>query len=421
MNRSGIFSSGRIYLKRAALSFLTAAFLLSGCSSAEETNTDSAASSDTQNPQNGSETAESSGETSTDSEKEAMYGRALRIASVCAEASAEISADGNNSEDRYSLSAMQSVAARLGELGYSVSDTDNRINMENYGSVESFCEKAAAGETAETSFTLLMSTDSFVYYEAKADGGSLHMARCTVYTVNGTPEAGYYESFAAEDWKYTEKGYLLFDQYRMPGYDGPPGEIAVRVRPLDPACLEYNETYVRPVGYSLNAMLISDWSESDGYGQLNFYDLYDIMYRIEYGADPPYPYKFTGITYEIPAPEFESVLGTHLALDTGLLRSRTVYYADRDTYLYAPRGLNDAEYPYGPVPEVTACESLPDGTLRLTVEAVYAVELNDRAIVSELTVRPLNNGGFQYVSNRVTETYEGISGKWYTPRVELTG
>ena len=172
-----------------------------------------------------------------------------------------------------------------------------------------------------------------------------------------------------------------------------------------------------PVGYNRNSVLISDWSESDGFGSLNFYDLYDLMYRMKYGTEAPYPYEYTGAEYEIPASEFDSVLQSYLNISSDTIRSRTVYYPESDTYQYRPRGLEDAEYPYSPYPEVTACETLADGTLKLTVQAVQTTKLTDQAVISELVVRPLADGSFQYVSNRVTGTTEGISGTWFTPRL----
>ena len=131
----------------------------------------------------------------------------------------------------------------------------------------------------------------------------------------------------------------------------------------------------------------------------------------------PYLHEFTGAEYEIPAAEFEDVLTSYLNISTSLIRSRTAYLPDTDSYLYHPRGLNDAEYPYGPYSEVTAWEELGNGTLKLTVDAVWVTEFSDQAVTSELTVRPLSDGSFQYVSNQVTYLQDGVGGIWYSPRL----
>ena len=43
--------------------------------------------------------------------------------------------------------------------------------------------------------------------------------------------------------------------------------------------------------------------------------------------------------------------------------------------------------------------------------------MTDCAATSELVVRPLENGSFQYVSNQVTSWDEKLELSWYTPRL----
>ena len=63
----------------------------------------------------------------------------------------------------------------------------------------------------------------------------------------------------------------------MSGFDGPPGQTAIRIRPLDQTCRRLNRKYVLPMGYRGHKLLIADWDEKD-YGELDFYDLYEVMY-----------------------------------------------------------------------------------------------------------------------------------------------
>lgn len=209
---------------------------------------------------------------------------------------------------------------------------------------------------------------------------------------------------------------LFFEQYHMQGYDGPPGETGIRVRPLSEECRELNRKYVLPVGYDRNNILLAEW-DGQSWGKLSFYDAYDTMYRMKYGTYTPYVYDYRGVQYEIPAGEFEETVQTYLPVDTGTLRENTEYNKSSGTYHYRPRGLEDAQSPYGPYPEVTACEFREDGTWKLTVEAVWIEEFADSAVTGELVVRPLDGGGFQYISNHITEWKGGLSGEWYTPRL----
>ena len=51
------------------------------------------------------------------------------------------------------------------------------------------------------------------------------------------------------------------------------------------------------------------------------------------------------------------------------------------------------------------------------MEAVWERKMNDLAVSSELVVRPLADGSFQYVSNHVTSFDETLACSWYEPRL----
>ena len=67
-------------------------------------------------------------------------------------------------------------------------------------------------------------------------------------------------------------------------------------------------------------------------------------------------------------------------------------------------------------PNVIASQKNSDGTLTLTVDAICPEKETDALFTHKLTVRPLEDGGFQYVSNAITaENEEDIP--VYFPRV----
>lgn len=318
--------------------------------------------------------------------------------------------------DTESLEKNRALVERLGEHGFAAADTENQLNMMNAIQVEEFCASASAGEEDEVQILLVMSRNGIVYYDLCSEDGKLYVQQCTVYWENGEPRAGYHTAYEVEKWEYTQKGYFLFEEYDRKGYDGPPGQTGIRVKPLSDECRELNRKYVRPVGYERNNLLILDW-DSEDYGELNFYDMYDAMYKMKYGTDSPYRYDYRGAQYDIPAAGFEEVVQSYLPVDTRTLREKTEYNAESGTYHYRPRGLEDSEGLYGPYPEVTACEMQEDGTWKLTVEAVWVEEFCDSALTGELVVRPLEDGGFQYVSNHITKWADGVSGEWYSTRL----
>lgn len=313
------------------------------------------------------------------------------------------------------IDVQKQIVNYMGRSGYISVDRDNRINMSNYEQAEKFCENAKAGEEDAVTIISLVEDGGFIRYDMETRDKEINVAVSSLRWENMKPEIYYYHEFTAHFWKYTEKGYLFIEEYRPPGYDGAPGEIAFRIKPLDQTCRELNEKYVYPVGYVRNNLLITDWSEND-YAQLDFYDLYEILYYIEYGDYVPYK-AAEGAEYEIPGHEFEKVIQSRFRIDRGRLAAATVYDREQGTYRYRPRGLHDAEQPYEPYPEVTSWEEQEDGTLRLFVEAVWERKMTDQAMAGELVVRPLQDGSFQYVSNQVTSWDEELEFFWYTPRL----
>lgn len=217
-------------------------------------------------------------------------------------------------------------------------------------------------------------------------------------------------------WK-CEEGYLFLEQWHMAGYDGPSGRTAIRIAPLDSRCVELNESYLLPVGYEWNNLFLSDWDESD-FGEIDFYDIFDLFYDDVFGEELPYLMDedtTVGRIYQIPAEEFEQVIQAYFQIDISMLRSRTTYSAETNTYEYRPRGFYDCEPPKHPYPEVVNYQENSDGTITMTVQAVYPDEMTSKAMVHEVTVRPLENGGYQYVSNHIVE--ENTGDEWHVARL----
>ncbi len=310
----------------------------------------------------------------------------------------------------------QDVIAYMGLKGYIAVDTENQIDMVNYEKAEAFCKAACEGKKAETAIFLVTEAGGFIRYDLRADNGELKVLASSLPPENETSREAYFESFTACSWKYTEKGYLFFEQYHKDGFDGAPGQTAIRIKPLDGKLRRLNQKYVLPAGYRGSRLLAAEWDETD-YSALDFYDLYEVMYVMKYGEDVPYADEYARIEYEIPEKDFEGVIQTYLNVSGSLLKEQAVYRADSRTYRYRTRGLYDSPTPYEPYPEVTGCEEQKDGSLKLTVEAVWARENSDCALVSELMVRPLKKGRFQYVSNRVVTVSGSIGKSWYTPRL----
>ena len=87
-----------------------------------------------------------------------------------------------------------------------------------------------------------------------------------------------------------------------------------------------------------------------------------------------------------------------------LLRELAQYNAVEDYYPWRPVETNDYVFLdfYSIDPEVTAYQVHPEGTITLTVQVLSTDLKTDCVFAHEVTVRPLENGRFQYVGNKVT-------------------
>lgn len=194
---------------------------------------------------------------------------------------------------------------------------------------------------------------------------------------------------------------------------------AFRVLPLDETYRELNRKYLMPIGYERNNMFLVDWSEAD-FGNLNFYDLYDIFYSKINGRNSPYVMDDNlgiGAVYQIPKDEFERVIMTYFNIDSEKLQSKTIYDSENSTYEYKPRGFYEGEYPEHPYPEVVAFTENNDGTIMLTVHVVFPYDGISKVYAHEVVVRPQKTGGVQYVSNRIIPSEDNYEETWHKSRL----
>ena len=304
----------------------------------------------------------------------------------------------------------------LGSKGYVAIDNENLVNMVNAKEVEVFIERIRKAENGEVTFYQVMDNGGLVRYELESKAGELDVVRSSLIWDEGEMQRGVYEEFTVRRWDYTEKGWFFLEQCYPEGYDGPPGQVGIRVKALDESMRELNQKYVAPIGYGCNNLLITDWDEAD-YSALDFYDLFEIIYRMKFGTSFADNGGVEAIEYWIPVEEFENVFQAYINVPVEVLREKTVFDSDKLMYRYRPRTMDEMEMPYGPEPEVVACEEQKDGTLKLTVEAVWVREFSDCVILSELVVRPMEDGTFRYVSNRVKSIDDKLGVSWRKERL----
>ncbi len=336
----------------------------------------------------------------------------------------EIFAEMTEADTVSDLQVMQKIIGRLGGNGYAAVDSENQIDMTNAEQVLAFCGAVDAGEKAELTIVEVMNADGFRKYDFQTENGRVDIVR-GYYRLdrNGNLVSEDTVSYPADLWQYTEEGYLVFagsyyaDDYYIISLTDEPEYAALRVAPLDAECRDLYRKYIQPVSYEDNNLFLVDWTEED-FADLDFYDLFDKFYPMIYHKPVPYTASENpgvGFVYKTAESEFEDVLRTYLNVTPDILRAKTTYFADNKSYEYKPRGFYEIGCTNRPYPEVTGYAENADGTITLTVNAVFPYEGTSKAFTHEVVIRPLVNGGFHYVSNQI------ISGAcdawWYTKRL----
>ena len=325
------------------------------------------------------------------------------------------------------LETIRSIVNRLGENGYPAVDSRNQINMTEPEKVVEFCEKVDAQEEAEITILEVSYLGGFVKYDLHTKDGNVDVVRSYYKYENGDIQREVTGSYQVEYWNYTEEGYLMFsgvwfsEELYVLTLSGAEEHTALRVQPLDETYRELSRKYLRPIGFEQNNMFIVDWSEDD-FGALNFYDMYDILYPKVNGQYVPYiadDNLAVSAVYRIPKEEFESVIMKYFNIDSETLQSKTVYYSEDSTYEYKPRGFEEVEYPEYPYSEVVDFTENSDGTITLTANVVFPYAGDSKVYAHEVVVRPLEDGGVQYVSNQIIPSEDNYEETWHTPRLTL--
>ena len=325
------------------------------------------------------------------------------------------------------LETIRGIVNRLGENGYPAVDSRNQVNMTEAEQVLEFCEQVDVQEEAEITILEVSYLGGFVKYDLHTKNGNVDVVRSYYKYENGNMKREVTGNYQAEYWNYTEEGYLMFsgvwysEELFVLTLSVAEEHTALRVLLLDETYRELSRKYLRPIGFEQNNMFIVDWSEED-FGDLNFYDMYDIFYPKVNGQYVPYVSDdnlSVSAVYQIPKEEFESVIMKYFNIDSETLQSKTVYCSENSTYEYKPRGFEEVEYPEYPYSEVVGFTENSDGTITLTANVVFPYAGDSKVYAHEVVVRPLEDGGVQYVSNCVIPSEDNYRETWHTPRLTL--
>ena len=317
------------------------------------------------------------------------------------------------------------VIKRFGECGYAAVDCENRVDMTQMQSVMDFCDSVENQKEAEVTIIQVSSLGGFSVYHLQTENGVVHVKRCYYGYKDGIMKSEDEGEYQTDYWRYTDDGYLMFsgtyfsEELYVLTLSSAEEHVAFRILPLDAKCRELNEKYLLPIGYELNNMFLVDWNEDD-FGDLNFYDMFDLLYPKLHNEKFPYVADDNlgiGAVYHIPKTEFENVIMEYFNIDSETLQSKTVYDSEDSTYEYKPRGFEEVEYPEYSYSEVIGYTENSDGTITLTANVVFPYSGNSKVYAHEVVIRPLEDGRVQYVSNRIIPSEDNSEETWHTPRL----
>lgn len=326
------------------------------------------------------------------------------------------------------LEMIRGLVNCLGEKGYTAVDHENQINMTEYENVIQFCEKAETKKSGRMTIIEVARNGSCIVRNMETQDGNVNVIRSYYVYEDGELKLSSEDLYRAESWKYTEDGYLIFSgRLAFEGsYEVTKSETmeytAYRVLPLDETCRKLNRRYILPIGYERNNMFLADWSEED-FGELDFYDIFDLFYRenhTEYGEFTAGNAMGTCAVYLISKEKFEPIIMSRFNISSEVLQSKTIYHSEEEVYEYKPRGLEEVEYPEYPYPEVIDYVKNDDGTLTLKVQAVFPYRKLSQAYLHEVTVRDTEDGGIEYVANRILEPIHDSAIGWHVPCLTRT-
>ena len=341
-------------------------------------------------------------------EAETLTEAAVQAAKSCQDL--YIQARKNSSkEDVLSMENVAALVKKMGSQGYAALDNRNRENMENYQLVEKFLVSQEKKEEAAISVYRIHRDGGMDKTDFASDDTGAVTVTNTIIDWNKKQEPYVVDMvrYQAWKWEYTKKGYLFYERYIPDGMEAD-GTVGIRVLPLDEELRKLCEDYIEPIGYEANNLFLVEWDE-ENFQQVNFNDLYDILYRIDQGSLPDSTQYPNGIGRS----EFEDLIGKYFSIPAEQLREQAGYNSQTGTYPWTQIAGSNAAVWVERDPEVVDSRDNGDGTMTMTVDVVCPQLKKDKLFSHQVTVRRVDDDDFLYVSNTIEPGGEVPP---YTPR-----
>lgn len=204
--------------KRLSIIILITLFMMTGCSHIKEKSSELEISADTVET-----------EYKTNILEESRYSEEeIKAAENIAAAYQDIYEEALEKNKADSPEAICRIVNRLGENGYSAVDIEKQLDMVCPEKIKKFCSQVEAQKEVEASLIVVVSAIRFVKYKFTTKDGEVEVSY-NYYLYQGDDwEIVGAKKYPAYTWVYSEEGYLFFEEYHMPGFDGPSGHTAFR-------------------------------------------------------------------------------------------------------------------------------------------------------------------------------------------------
>ncbi|MCI9417646.1 MAG: hypothetical protein HFI82_09615 [Eubacterium sp.] len=304
---------------------------------------------------------------------------------------------------------MDQMVEKLKSVGCPVTMTEIYSNMENYKELEEFLNASLAGRGGSIIVYEVHSDGGIGRYKYSYDGKDMYVLTAkAAWSDDDKPVLTYISYTRIKEWQFTDKGYFCYELC-VPEYPEVSeivnGSCMVRVKPITEENREMSEKCVLGLAYQGNNLLCSDW-DADHMEHLDYNGMYEYLYAMKYQEQFPSEDYPDGI----PKDEFERLIMEYLPVTAEDIQTYAAFDKEKQTYAWVRLGCFNYEPSYfgTSIPEVTDIRENEDGTVTLTVDAVCSMILCDDAVIThELTVRFSEDGGFQYLGNKILD--DGIT------------
>ena len=303
----------------------------------------------------------------------------------------------------FTQQTVDNIEALLADHGYPVVDSDGFYpsNLQNADGLTAFLRAIEDRASARQDIVYVSKYGQLDWFSFFCTEGSLYCVRGSAgFDEDGNLSMATPQQGPVLDLGLTDSGYFYYQL--QPLNNHAEAYSSVLTAPPDQVLYDLCAKYILPVGYQGNNLFLLDWDSAD-YGSLSFNDLLEYLYLIrhDYLDTASFSLASDGI-YSVPAEIFEDAVLPYFDISLEQFRAASLHDAATDTYPWQRSGFMNVTYFPPLTPYVSEFRENGDGTITITVD-VLCFDLQAFPLFThEVTIRPHDDGRFQYLANAVT-------------------